>query len=162
MLECLSVSLTNWTCIYTWLSQQKHDMFTHKLKFIVLCQLIATLNNTTLQDYCLHWLMSTNLLFQSAFVDHVNSWLMKWCQQQAPIWHRGLDMVPLSVHVCLGLVVEYWPLRVHVHVRATLNSTICVILLLCLSCCHHLPLLPSHAPTPTPLPPTPLYMLAQY
>ena len=30
---------------YLWLSEQKPDMFSHKLKFILLPQLIATLNN---------------------------------------------------------------------------------------------------------------------
>ena len=36
-----------WTfrLIWLWLSEQKLDMFAHKLKFILLPQLIATLNN---------------------------------------------------------------------------------------------------------------------
>ena len=47
-------------------SEQKPAMFAYKLKFILLPQLIATLN-----DYAcslLHWLMSTGLLLQSAFL----------------------------------------------------------------------------------------------
>ena len=47
------------------LSEQKPDIFAHKLKLILLPQLTVTLNN--LHNHCLHWLMSTGLLFQSAF-----------------------------------------------------------------------------------------------
>ena len=74
--------------------------------------------------HCLHWLMSTGLLLQSAFPNHVNPRLVKWCQWKAPIWQWGLDMDPLSAHICLRLVVEYSPLWVHVDAIATLNPTI--------------------------------------
>ena len=41
-LECSHTSKAN---LYIWLSEQKPDMFTCNLKFILLPQLIATLNN---------------------------------------------------------------------------------------------------------------------
>ena len=40
----------------------KPDMFAHKLKFILLLQLIVTMH-----VHCLHWLKSTGLLFLNAF-----------------------------------------------------------------------------------------------
>ena len=40
----------------------KPDMFTHKLKFILLPQLIVTMH-----VHCLHWLKWTVLLFLNAF-----------------------------------------------------------------------------------------------
>ena len=59
--------------------------------------------------HCLHWLMSTGLLFQSAFCW---PWIYEW-------WNGtnvGIQFVigdliwfPLSAYVCLGFVVEYWP-----------------------------------------------------
>ena len=74
----------------------------------------------------------------------------------------------LSVHVCLGLIVEFWStvgirvdhsllwpdrffaflygskkwsgyMRLHVDIMVTLNSAISVILLLCFSFCYHPP-----------------------
>ena len=66
--EVASCCLIGVDTIYMWLSEQKPAMFAHKLKFILLPQLIATM-----QVHCLHWLMLTALLFYSAFANHVNS-----------------------------------------------------------------------------------------
>ena len=108
-----------------------------------------------MQVHCLHWLMSTDLLFGVLFANHVNSQLLKWHQCRAPIWQWRPDTAPtVSIHICLGLVVEYWPLWVHVDITGTLNPTICVILLLCFSLCHH-------HPTPAPFPFNPLYVYAE-
>ena len=49
-----------------------------------------------------------------------------------------------TVMQCTSVQTLQWnigPLWVHVHVIATLNPIICVILLLCLSFCHHPPLI---------------------
>ena len=73
----------------------------------------------------------------------------------ASIWQWLTDIAPtVSKHLSRPLV-EVSPLWVHVNVIATLNSTIYVILLLCLA-------FATTQPTPVPLPPTSLYTLAQY
>ena len=96
--------------------------------------------------HCLHWLMSTGLLYQSAFADHVNSQLVKWCKWRAPIWYEDLIRLPLSVHFCLGLVVEYW-LFVGTHGRYS-HSTLYYL-------CHLASLFkPLPPPTPPHYPPT--------
>ena len=59
--------------------------------------------------HCLHWLMSTGLFFQSNFCRPCKSTTGEWHQRRDPIWLWELILLPLSVHVCLGLVVEYWP-----------------------------------------------------
>ena len=80
-----------------WLSEQKPDVFAYKLKFIYCPQVIAT----PMHVHCLHWLISTGVLLRSAF-----SWPCKsMTGEMAPM---DLIWLPLSVHVCLGLVVEYW------------------------------------------------------
>ena len=88
-----------------WLSEQKPDMFALKLKFILLSQLIATLNNYAcslppLAKVCFPWM---------PFADHVNPRLVKWRQGGLQVSCEDLIWLPLSEHVCLGLVVEYWP-----------------------------------------------------
>ena len=75
-----------------------------------------------------------NGCFWVRFADHVNPQLMKWHQWKAPIWLWEPDMAP-TVYVRLVLVMEYCPFVG----TCTLNSTICVILLLCLSFCHQPP-----------------------
>ena len=65
------------------------------------------------------------------FANHVNPRLVKWRQRKAPGWLWGPDMAP-TVSACLsgpssGILALLW---VHVHVIATLNSTICVFFLL--------------------------------
>ena len=77
-------------------------MFAQKLKFILLPQLIATLNN-----YACSLPTLANGCFWVCFADHVNPQLVKWRQRRAPIWLWGPDMAP-TVHVCLVLVMEYW------------------------------------------------------
>ena len=96
--------------------------------------------------HCLYWLMSTGLLFQSTFYRPLKSTTgeMMPMHRMAPIWQWGPDMSPLSLHVCLGLV-NIGPLWVYVDIIATLTCTICVILLLCFSLCHH-PLCPCFPP----------------
>ena len=57
--------------------------------------------NYTMLLHCIHWLMLTVLLFQSAFANHVNPLLVKWCQKMAPIWLWGPDMAP-TFSACLS------------------------------------------------------------
>ena len=115
-----------------YVTEQKPVIFTYKLKFILFPQLIATLNNYACS---LPPLICFSRIF---FADHVYSWLVKWCQLRAPIC-GDLVWLPLSVHVCLGPVVEYWPFVGTCGYHSTRNSTIYVILLHCLSFCHHSP-----------------------
>ena len=44
--------------------------------------------------HCLHWLMLAGLVFLSAFDEHVNPQLVKWCQWSAPVWQWGPNMAP--------------------------------------------------------------------
>ena len=142
-----------------WLSEQKPAMFAYKLNFIciLLPQLIAILNNY-MHVHCLHWIMSTGLLLQSVFFsDHVNPWWpVKWHQWRATIWQWGLDIAPtvktrLSRPCSRILALSGCMYIQFVHIIATLNSTI-VILLLCINLFHH----PPHL---TPLLPMSLYTL---
>ena len=95
---------------------------------------------------CLYWLMSIGLLLQSAFSDLGNPQLVKWCQWRLQFCSGGLISYPLSAHVCLGLVVEYWPfIGAFGHLSHTKRYH-CVILLLCFCLCHHSPL-PRDPPT---------------
>ena len=82
-------------------------MFAHKLKFILLPELIATLN-----EYA--WLLPP--------LANVNWFVFPECFWQATQMHnwwngakgslhfgcRDLIWLALSVHICLGLIVEYW------------------------------------------------------
>ena len=103
----------------------------------------------TMYVHCLHWLMSTDLLFQSAFSNHVNPQLVKWHLYTALIWLWEPDMVPTVgpdvPRPCSGILALCGYMNI-----ATLNS---VILLLCFSLCHH----PHHPCTP---PTHPLHTLA--
>ena len=58
--------------------------------------------------HCLHWLMSTGLLFQSTFADHVNPQLVKRDQKRTPISLCGPDMAPtVNAHLskpCSGIL----------------------------------------------------------
>ena len=129
-----------------WLSEQKPVMLACKLNFILLSQLIATLNNY-MHVHCLHWLMSNwsaspihsifsipivyYLCFSKVlFSDHVNPWwLVKWHQWMAPIWQRGPDIVPtVSTRLsrpCSGILALSGCMYIQfVHIIATLNSNI--------------------------------------
>ena len=122
-------------------------MFVYKLKFILLPQLIATLNNYA----CLlpPLVMSTGLLYHSAF-----HWPCKsMTGEMAPKGSSNLavgDLIwlPPSVYICLGFVVEYWSF-----VDACTHHGYSKLYYLC-----HLAslfkLLPPPTTTPTPLPPT--------
>ena len=104
--------------------------------------------------YCLHWLISTGLLFQSAFADHVNS-VVKWCKWRALNWQWRPDIVPINstlllYRTCSGIL---WSIGMRVSAITTLNSVVCVVLLLCFYCYH--------APPTPPFPCTPISMLAQ-
>ena len=41
---------------------------------------ITLLYSIIMHTHCLHWLMSTGLLFQNAIANHVNLGLVTWCQ----------------------------------------------------------------------------------
>ena len=90
-----------------WLSEQKHDMLAHKLKLILLPQLIATLNNYVSS---LPPLANVNW---SALPKYL-CWPCK--STTAEMGPKGglqfgcgdLMLLPLSVHICISLVVEWW------------------------------------------------------
>ena len=92
---------------YMWPFEQKPDMLAYKLKFIILLQLIATLNNYACS--LPHWIMSTGLLLKSAFVDHINPRLVNGANGGLQFDCGDLICLLLSAHACLVLVVEYWP-----------------------------------------------------
>ena len=64
------------------------------------------------------------------------------------MWQWRPDMAPtVSAHLsrpCFGILVLCG--YIYIHIIATLDSTICVILLICLSFCHH-PSRPRAPPT---------------
>ena len=104
--------------------------------------------------HCLHWLMSTGLLFQSIFCRSCKS----ATGEIVPMEGSNLAVGAWYVSTCLSKPCNdnIGPLWVYVDVLTTLNSAnICVILLLCFILCHH----PSHLCAP---PSHPLYMLAQF
>ena len=84
------------------------DMFAHRLKFILLPQLIATLNNF---ECSLPPLTNVDWsAFPECFLPTM--WIHKWwngTKGRLQVGCVDLIWLPLSVHVCLGLVVEYWP-----------------------------------------------------
>ena len=55
--------------------------------------------------------MSTSLLFLSAFCQPCKSTTGKMVPKLGGFQFYFVDLIwlPLSVHICLGLVVEYWP-----------------------------------------------------
>ena len=88
------------SCSTIYVTEQKTAMFACKLKF----QLIATLT-MHIHDHCLCWLMSTGLLFHSAFFSPYKfmTGMVKWCQWRALIC-SSVDLIwlPLSVHVSVS------------------------------------------------------------
>ena len=117
-----------------WPSEQKPAMFAYKLKFILLPQLIATLNN-----YACSLPPLTNINW-SAFPE----WFFWPCKsttgEMEPTEGSNLA-VGTSAHICLGLVVEYWPFVGVCGHHSHSKLYHCVILLLCFSLCHHPPLI---------------------
>ena len=102
-------------------------LLTHKLQLSV-----AILSDYT---YCLYWPMSTGLLFQNAYTEHVNSLLLKWCHWCAPTcqwktWHWSHCQLTC---ICLGLVVEHWPIVGTYGHHSYSTFPFCVFLLLCFS-----------------------------
>ena len=95
--------------------------------------------------HCLHWLMSTGLLLQSAFFQpcKIHDW---WNGTNGGLQFGSGDLIwlPLSAHICLGLVVEYWSFvgTCGCHSQSKLYHW--VILLLCFSFYHYPPLPPTH------------------
>ena len=60
--------------------------------------------------HCLHWLMWTGLHSLNAFCRPCKSTTGEMAPKEGSKLAAGtLIWLPLSVHVCLGLVVEYWP-----------------------------------------------------
>ena len=122
-------------------------MFAHKLKFILLPQLIATLNNYTrslLQLANVDWSAFPGCFLVTMYI---HNWL-NGAKGGLQFGCRVLIWLPLSVHVCPGLVVEYWPFVG----TCTHHSYSKLYYLVSLFNTTHL--------TPVPLTPTPLYMLA--
>ena len=127
-----------YVCIINVTVWAKPAIFTYELKFILLPQLIATLNNYACSPPPLanvNWSASPE-----CFSSHVNPWLVKWHQWRAPIWQWAHDITP-TVSTCLSWNIG--PLWVHVDVIATINFTIVSSSFL-FSLCHH-------PPAPTPL-----------
>ena len=71
-------------------------MFTHELKFILLPQFIATM-----YVHCLHWLMSTGLLFQRAFCQPCKSTTGEMAPREGSSLAVESDMAP-TVSACLS------------------------------------------------------------
>ena len=94
--------------------------------------------------HCLHWLMSTGLVSLNGFCRPCKS----TTGEMVPKEDSKLDLIwlPLSVHVCLGLVVEYWSF---VGACTCLNYSKLYYLCLLSSLFKLLP-----PPTPPPCPPT--------
>ena len=101
----------NQITIHKWLSEQKPDMFAHKLKFILLPQLILTLNNYA----CLlsplanvDWSAVPECFLLTMYI---HNW---WNGDKGEIQLGRGDLIwlSLSVHVCLGLAMKYWPFLV--------------------------------------------------
>ena len=94
--------------------------------------------------YCPSYAWSTVLLFQYAFCQPSKITTGGMAPMKALIWQCRPDTLPLSVHIFQDLVIETF---VHVNVIATPNSAICIVWLLCYSCCHHPPhlhVIPTH------------------
>ena len=97
---------TKWH-IKMWLSEQKFDMFAYKLKFNLLPQLIATLNNYACSPPRL-----ANVNWSAFPEGFCWPWIYNWwngINGRLQLGSGDLIWLPLSVHICLGLVVEYWP-----------------------------------------------------
>ena len=126
-------------------------MFTHKLKFIVLPQLIATLNNYAC--HCLYWLMLTGLLYQNAFCRSCKSATGEMAPKEGSklvvgTWYSSHCQ---CTSACLGLVVDWISALCGCMYTSWLLwtlATISVFLFLCLSFCHY----PPHIHTPPAYP----------
>ena len=64
--------------------------------------------------HCVHWLMWTGLLSLNALYRPCKSTTGEMAPKEGAkgglqVGCEDLIWLPLSVHVCLGLVVEYWP-----------------------------------------------------
>ena len=125
----------------------KPNMFAHKQKFILLPQLIATLSNYACS------MPPVAKVDWSAFPEcilptmQIHDW---WNGAKRGLQFGCGDMIwlLLSVHVCLGLVVEYWSF-----VGASTCHSYSELYYLFLNSSLFKLLLPQ--PHPTPLPPTP-------
>ena len=89
------------------------------------------------------------------FADHLNPRLVKWHKRGLQFSNGELIWIPLSVYVCLGFIVEYWPF-----VGTCTHHSYSKLFYLCnlalwLSFYNHPPY--PHAP-----PTHPLYSMAQY
>ena len=108
-------------------------MFTYKLKFILLFQLL------TMYIHCLNWLVSTGLLFQSAFCRPCKSTTGERHQWSAPVWKWGPDMAStVSAHLSMpfgGIFALWGTSTCHSHSKLYY----CVIMHHCLSFCHYPP-----------------------
>ena len=131
------------------LSDQKSNMFIYKLIFILMPQLIATLNNYGCS------------LFPLANVNW-SGFLSTFCWQSKSTTGEVAPMEGSELAVgiwygshCLGLVVQYWPFVGTCGCHSHSKLTICVILLFVLA-------FATAHPTPASLLPIPLYMLAQF
>ena len=75
--------------------------------------------------------------FHNTFCQPCKSTTGKMAPKMAPIWQWGPDMAP-TVNTRLSRAYMYHSgIWVHIHIIATLNSNICIFLLLYLSFCHH-------------------------
>ena len=99
--------------------------------------------------HCLHWLMSTSLLSLNAFCRPCKSTTGEMAPKEGSKLAVGtgcgdLIWLQLSVHICLGLEVEYWPF-VGACTRHSYSELYCLCLVSSLlSFCHH----PSQPCTP--------------
>ena len=100
--------------------------------------------------HCLHWLMCTGLLSLNAFCRPCKSTTGEMAPKGGlQVGCGDLIWLPLSVHVCLGLVAEYWPL-VGAYTRHSYSKLhpLCLISSL-------IKLLPPPTPPPRPSHPPP-------
>ena len=128
-----------------WLSEQKPDMFTYRLKFILLPQLITTLNNYASS---LPPLANVNWsAFLERFCWPCKSMTGAMAPMEGSTLAVGPDMAPtVSAHLsrpCCGILALVGTCTRHSYS----NLYYCIILLLHLSFCHYPPpttqLLPS-------------------
>ena len=101
--------------------------------------------------HCLHWLMWTGLLSLNAFCRPCKSMTGEMVPKEGSRLAVGICLIwlPLSVHVCLGLVVEYWPfVGACTHHRYSKLYYLCLLSSL-------IKLLPPPTPPPCPSHPPP-------
>ena len=120
--------------LHVQLSEQKTIDACTQLKFVFVPYSMNTLNNHA----CSLPPLVTFLLFQSAFANHVNSWLLKWCQSRTLIlqWRPEIA-ITVSTHLsrlCSG-VLSHWG---YIWTSQPLWTLLfCVIPLLCFSFFHY-------------------------